>query len=401
MGKPVAGVDGAWQCPGCQNVNFASREQCNRCALPKPSFESPHPSKRGPPVAGLDGNWSCEACGNVNFQFRDTCNRCANPKPYVQPAGQKPIAGINGNWECEACGNVNFPHRDRCNRCSTPKQPAIGMAPAAMATAAPQSKGPPQAGVDGNWTCSACGNVNFAKRDRCNRCSAPKPLDVVEEYGMTPPLVTSIGFTHRGPPVAGVDGNWACPQCQNINFAHRSSCNRCGFAKPEERRGSRPVAGVNGNWACLACGNVNFPARTHCNLCGAVKPNENVEFEGMVNQVKEEYHSPAPAGKGKGKAPVVGVDGNWLCVQCENVNYGIRLSCNRCGASKPLKRKAPTAGENGNWQCLHCGNVNFPNRTECNRCGQPKPQGVEANFDAETGEWPAEKRIRATYTLQN
>ena len=24
------------------------------------------------------------------------------------------------------------------------------------------------------------------------------------------------------------------------------------------------------------------------------------------------------AGKGKGKAPVVGVDGNWLCVQCEN-----------------------------------------------------------------------------------
>ncbi len=26
------------------------------------------------------------------------------------------------------------------------------------------------------------------------------------------------------------------------------------------------------------------------------------------------------------------------------VNYGIRLSCNRCGASKPLKRKAPSAG---------------------------------------------------------
>ena len=241
------------------------------CALPKPSFEStPDPSKRSPPVAGLDGNWSCEACGNVNFPFRETCNRCATPKPYVQPTGGRPMAGINGNWEClscgnvnfahrdacnlcampreqklqkrgppmagldgnwacEACGNVNFPHRDRCNRCSTPKPPDMLMAtaPTMLATApsAPQTKGP-VAGVDGNWTCLACGNVNFAKREMCNRCSALKPLALDVGDGMTQPLVTSL-VTHRGPPIAGVDGNWACPQCQNINFAHRSSCNRC------------------------------------------------------------------------------------------------------------------------------------------------------------------------------
>ena len=243
------------------------------CALPKPSFEStPDPSKRSPPVAGLDGNWSCEACGNVNFPFRETCNRCATPKPYVQPTGGRPMAGINGNWEClscgnvnfahrdacnlcampreqklqkrgppmagldgnwacEACGNVNFPHRDRCNRCSTPKPPDMLMAtaPTMLATApsAPQTKGP-VAGVDGNWTCLACGNVNFAKRELCNRCSALKPLALDVGDGMTQPLVTSL-VTHRGPPIAGVDGNWACPQCQNINFAHRSSCNRCDW----------------------------------------------------------------------------------------------------------------------------------------------------------------------------
>lgn len=36
-----------------------------------------------------------------------------------------------------------------------------------------------------------------------------------------------------GPPVAGVDGNWKCedPECSNVNFAHRSNCNRCNKAR--------------------------------------------------------------------------------------------------------------------------------------------------------------------------
>ena len=32
----------------------------------------------------------------------------------------------------------------------------------------------PEAGVDGNWRCSACGNINFPIRENCNRCQAPK-----------------------------------------------------------------------------------------------------------------------------------------------------------------------------------------------------------------------------------
>lgn len=216
----MAGLDGNWSCEACGNVNFQFRDTCNRCATPKP-YVQPAGQK---PIAGINGNWECLSCGNVNFAHRDACNLCAMPREQKLQKRGPPMAGLDGNWACEACGNVNFPHRDRCNRCSTPKQPAIGMAPMAAMAPTPQTKGP-VAGVDGNWTCLACSNVNFAKRDMCNRCTALKPLDVVE-YPMTQPLVTSL-VTHRGPPVAGVDGNWACPQCQNINFAHRSSCNRC------------------------------------------------------------------------------------------------------------------------------------------------------------------------------
>ena len=30
----------------------------------------------------------------------------------------------------------------------------------------------------GDWDCGECGNMNFAKRTRCNKCSAPRPVAV-------------------------------------------------------------------------------------------------------------------------------------------------------------------------------------------------------------------------------
>eukprot|EP00959_Pyramimonas_sp_CCMP1952_P094782 1982632-Pyramimonas_sp.AAC.1 len=29
----------------------------------------------------------------------------------VNGSGARPGAGVNGNWECEGCGNINFPRR--------------------------------------------------------------------------------------------------------------------------------------------------------------------------------------------------------------------------------------------------------------------------------------------------
>eukprot|EP00438_Fugacium_kawagutii_P034404 Skav207739 [mRNA] locus=scaffold362:391276:393297:- [translate_table: standard] len=155
------------------------------------------------------------------------------------------MAGVDGNWACMTCGNVNFAHREVCNRCQAPYQ-APDQAPyqAPYEETTPR-RGRPVAGVDGNWACGTCGNVNFAKRDVCNRCSAPKPMEMGAGYA------EAAMKPQRPRPIAGVDGNWSCPACTNVNFPHRTSCNRCGLAKPDERqRGSPPVAGVNGNWAC-------------------------------------------------------------------------------------------------------------------------------------------------------
>ncbi|PFH37540.1 ran binding protein [Besnoitia besnoiti] len=77
-----------------------------------------------------------------------------------------------GDWQCEdpACGNINFSKRTRCNRCGKNK-PKTGDPLKDI----PNLGGPPGLFKQGDWPCTHCGNVNWARRNTCNICSAPKP----------------------------------------------------------------------------------------------------------------------------------------------------------------------------------------------------------------------------------
>eukprot|EP01055_Gregarina_sp_Pseudo9_P002573 Gregarina_sp_Pseudo_9__2572@NODE_283_length_3297_cov_40_004911_g265_i0_p4_GENE_NODE_283_length_3297_cov_40_004911_g265_i0NODE_283_length_3297_cov_40_004911_g265_i0_p4_ORF_typecomplete_len242_score40_38zfRanBP/PF00641_18/9_9e12zfRanBP/PF00641_18/1_1e09DUF35_N/PF12172_8/0_01DUF35_N/PF12172_8/1_6e03DUF35_N/PF12172_8/0_46DUF35_N/PF12172_8/2_8e02DZR/PF12773_7/0_27DZR/PF12773_7/0_086Cytochrom_c3_2/PF14537_6/1Cytochrom_c3_2/PF14537_6/26TF_Zn_Ribbon/PF08271_12/20TF_Zn_Ribbon/PF08271_12/5_8e02TF_Zn_Ribbo len=79
-----------------------------------------------------------------------------------------------GDWQCADCGNVNFAKRTRCNKCGVLRPKAITPEVAAGPEAAAEGR---NAGLfkKGDWTCTSCGNVNWARRDRCNLCIALKP----------------------------------------------------------------------------------------------------------------------------------------------------------------------------------------------------------------------------------
>jgi len=156
---------GDWDCPQCNQMNFASRVKCFKCGVQKQDGGG---GGGGAPVLGVggqpyqyvmphgqyptynqkqggygyynknknvkEGDWFC-ACGAHNYAFRTDCFRCKNVKPEGQvqvPPGTQYGGGQPqikpGDWYCpgEGCGFHNFANRDKCFKCGTQKAVAAG-----------------------------------------------------------------------------------------------------------------------------------------------------------------------------------------------------------------------------------------------------------------------------------
>ncbi|EYU33974.1 hypothetical protein MIMGU_mgv1a024769mg [Erythranthe guttata] len=102
----------------------------------------------------------------------------------------------------------------------------------------------------GDWVCTKCNFMNFAKNTTCLRCKG------------------------KGPESASGDrsekkkGDWDCLQCSFMNFASNKQCVRC--QEPRPQRQLRP-----GDWECSKCDFLNFSRNTACKKCNNNRPMES------------------------------------------------------------------------------------------------------------------------------
>lgn len=149
-----------------------------------------------PPKTQKEGDWPC-SCGNVNFAWRGACNKCNKPRAdggggvdggggrggggggYGGGGGRGGGGGgaprREGDWDCPTCFNNCFAFRDSCNKCNTPKPMTSGGGGGGDKPRAAPQGGPPGMFQPGDWTCTGCGNTNWARRSSCNQCNTPKP----------------------------------------------------------------------------------------------------------------------------------------------------------------------------------------------------------------------------------
>ncbi|XP_050275844.1 transcription initiation factor TFIID subunit 15 isoform X3 [Quercus robur] len=96
-----------------------------------------------------EGDWTCPntSCSNVNFAFRGVCNRCGSARPSGASGGS---GGAGGRGRGRGGPDSGGPGR------------GVGAAVGGLF-------GP------NDWPCPMCGNINWAKRTKCNICNTNKP----------------------------------------------------------------------------------------------------------------------------------------------------------------------------------------------------------------------------------
>lgn len=128
------------------------------------------------------GDWFCPACNDLQFAKNTECRKCQTPNPDPEGSRAAMEAGIAsregaqdlkpGDWYCPSCNDLQFAKNKVCRKCQTPNPDPEGCMAAASESSTFKPKDKPDA-KPGDWTCSSCGDLQFARNVMCRMCGTP------------------------------------------------------------------------------------------------------------------------------------------------------------------------------------------------------------------------------------
>lgn len=165
-------------------------------------------------------------------------------------------------------------------------------------------------------------------------------------------FVNGFKFPNNSFTMNGKSG-WICPSCKNFNYEVRTQCNRCGRMQMLYRT---PLINSQNSLHNLSNTSLNTNNNFITNISPLPFSNSNTDLNKLNNMSGDNNnnivspnmsplkysHSYSPKVKKnevKKKKPFVEREGDWVCLNCKNLNFAFRLNCNRCHIAKGENQK--------------------------------------------------------------